>query len=230
MKLWKCKEFDVSHHNSSMKVGTDAILLGAWVANGSYKKILDVGTGSGIIALCVAQRFLEASITAIDIHPESIMEAHSNFQRNEWSNRMKAKEVSLQSLDDSHYDLIVSNPPYFAANTGSLSPKTARMNARHNNSLALNDLIHLSSNLLMDGGRLAIVIPFDAEFELNDSGMFELERTVVYGKEGKKAERLLLLFEKGSKVKDSKISKLTIRQEDQSYSNDYIALTKDFYL
>ncbi len=230
MKLWKCKQFDVAHHNSSMKVGTDAILLGAWVAKGDYKRILDVGTGSGIIALCVAQRFPEAEVMAIDIHSDSVKEANANFQRNDWSSRMQAKEVALQSLETESFDLIISNPPYFAAKAGSLSPKASRMHARHNHSLDLTELLNHASNRLNEGGKLAIVIPFDAEFETQDSGLVEVERTVVYGKEGKQAERLLLLFEKGAYNQSHQISELIIRKQDHSYSIDYIALTKDFYL
>ncbi len=230
MKLWKCKQFDVAHHNSSMKVGTDAILLGAWVVNGAYSRILDVGTGSGIIALCMAQRFQDAAVVAIDIHADSVSEANENFQRNSWAARMEAKEVAVQDLETAPFDLIVSNPPYFVANAGSLSPKTSRMLARHNHSLGLTELLHRSSQLLTEKGRLAIVIPFDAEFQLEDTGLVEVERTVVYGKEGKKAERLLLLFEKSSELKESQLSELIIRKEDHSYSDEYVSLTKDFYL
>ncbi len=229
MKLWKCKQFDVAHHNSSMKVGTDAILLGAWVADHKYKRILDVGTGSGIIALCLAQRFAEADITAIDIHEDSVQEANANFQRNAWKDRMKAQEISLQSLDAASFDLIVSNPPYFAANAGSLSPKTSRMHARHNNSLELTELLRLSANLLTEAGRLAIVIPFDALYEVEGLGLSEIARTVVYGKDGKQAERLLLLFEKGNSAHCQE-SELIIREKDNSYSHAYTELTKDFYL
>lgn len=229
MKLWNCKKFKVAHDHSSMKVGTDAILLGAWIPEGLYSRILDVGTGSGIITLCLAQRFERAVVLGIDIHEASVKESAWNFEASPWKDRMESREQSFQSLSGETFDLIVSNPPYFQATTGTLSPNEHRRQARHDQSLNLNELLKKADELLSENGKLGLVIPYNAVFDASGTALTEIRRTVVYGKEGKSPERLLLLFEKGS-VKNCQQDDLIIRLSDGSLSEEYRKLTEDFYL
>lgn len=128
---FRFKLFTVWHDHCAMKVGTDGVLLGAWAQQKHARTILDIGTGSGLIALMLAQRFQEAEITGIDIDPSAAKQASDNFRLSPWSHRMHARCIDLHtfSLEDGHFDLIVSNPPYFSASLK--NPNQQRATARH---------------------------------------------------------------------------------------------------
>ena len=147
-----------------MKVGTDGVLLGAWVNPKSYPhQILDVGTGTGLVAIMLAQRFSSSQIHAIDIDPASAKEALFNTQTSPWSERLKITHCALQDYNPSNkYDLIVSNPPYFRNTT--LPNNKSRALARNNLTLSLEYLIERSYDLLHENGELALIVPSN-EFE-----------------------------------------------------------------
>jgi tRNA1Val (adenine37-N6)-methyltransferase len=167
MKFFRFKQFQLTDAHSAMKVGMDAVLLGSWLQTRNYQKVLDVGCGSGLIALMMAQRFASARITGIDIHEGSIRDAAYNFEHSPWANRLHAVHRDFKEFNTpDSFDLIISNPPFF--NASLLPPEENRAEARHDISLPLEDLIRYSRQLLDDNGIFALVYPFDREQQLLD--------------------------------------------------------------
>ncbi len=159
------KSFSIKQDQSAMKVGTDGVLLGAWVNPKSYPhQILDVGTGTGLVAIMLAQRFTRSQIHAIDIDQASAEEALFNTQTSPWSSeRLNITNCALQDYNPSNkYDLIVSNPPYFRNTT--LSNNISRSLARNNLTLSLECLVERSYDLLHENGELALIVHSN-EFE-----------------------------------------------------------------
>ena len=159
--FFKFKQFTVYHDRSTMKVGTDGVLLGAWTPfTGKEKHVLDIGTGCGLVALMLAQRIHNAQITGIDIDVASVGQANENFQASPWPERLKAELVPVQELScqtDLRYDLIVSNPPFFVSSLP--NPRQERMQARHTCTLSHEDLLHAVVALLEPQGTFALVLP-----------------------------------------------------------------------
>ena len=237
---FRFKQFTVWHDRCAMKVGTDGVLLGAWAPGGT--RILDIGTGSGLIALMLAQRFPEASIDAIDIDEAAVEQARENFAASPWTDRLHAFHARLQDwqnhplqITNYKYDLIVSNPPYFRNSLK--NPDKGRQTARHTDTLSYAELLRHSARLLTEKGLLALVLPAEAEQEVRGLAAAELlsltHLTRVYSKESKPARRVLLEFEK-STSRDTDISitedSLVLENEIGGRSAAYQELTKDFYL
>ena len=233
------KQFFVRHDRCAMKVGTDGVLLGCWsgydAAAGSptiphryhYVRCLDIGSGSGLIALMLAQRFPDALIDAIDIDEAAVEQAAENFAASPWSDRLHAYCAKLQEwsivnsqfansqfansqfsiLNSQLYSLIVSNPPYFQNSLK--NPDKGRQTARHTDTLSFCELIHHSTRLLSENGILALILPAEAESEVCElaqaEGLSLTRITRVYSKESKPARRVLLAFEK-SKSRNTDIS------------------------
>lgn len=227
-----------------MKVGTDGVLLGAWAPVAAVStqppicRILDIGTGSGLIALMLAQRCPEAQIDAIDIDYEACAQAQVNFAASQWADRLHAKHCSLQQLSNSEapYTLIVSNPPYFVDSLK--NPDPARCTARHNDTLPFGELIACSARLLAAEGTLAIIVPAEAEQELQtlavQHGLSCTQRCYVHPKPGRPAKRVLLAWQRS--IRDGRDSceirtdHLTLEDEQGGRSDAYRQLTRDFYL
>lgn len=232
MSSFQFKQFNVFHDKSSMKVGTDAVLLGAFIEMGETQQILDIGCGSGVIALIAAQKS-KAQIRGVDIDKNSVDQSHENFKNSKWAHRLVAEQVSLQRLAEKsgpQYDLIISNPPFFENDLK--SPTEIRNTARHNDSLSFSDLLSSSRQLLQAQGRLAVVLPFtegEIFIQLASSHSFFLHRKIViYPKPSKKANRLVLEFKLQNGL--TQREDLIIREENNEYSAHYRHVTKDFYL
>ena len=235
------KQFFVAHDRCAMKVGTDGVLLGAWAEPAvsiqpSAFRILDVGTGSGLVALMLAQRFPEAHIDAIDIDEAAVEQAAENFAASPWSDRLHAFHARLQEWQShSVPSLIVSNPPYFQNSLK--NPDKGRELARHTDTLSYEELLYHSARLLSEHGRLAIILPAEAEQEIRtlaaQHSLFTTRVTRVYSKETKPARRVLLQFEK-SDYRDTDISiaedSLVLEDGKGGRSAAYQEITKDFYL
>lgn len=227
------KQFVVRDDKSSMKVGTDAVILGSWVNTNLAKTILDIGTGSGIIALMMAQRS-SAAIDAIDIDPASAEQAKQNFEASEWNVRLSIFHCSLQEYkkkQEKKYDLIITNPPYF--NDSLHSPDKNRNIARHNNKLSFEELIICVNDLLSQDGRFALILPVIENTKFREKafvyGLFPLQELFVYPKKGKEVNRICTEFSFKRSLTVEKNS-LTIRNDDNTFTPDYIDLTKEFYL
>lgn len=232
---FRFKQFIVWHDQCAMKVGTDGVLLGAWCPKGTH--ILDIGTGSGLIALMAAQRFPEASVDAIDIDEAAVEQAQENFAASPWADRLHAYKAKVQNWqmengNDKRYDLIVSNPPYFQNSLK--NPDKARQAARHTDTLSFVELFRHSARLLSGNGVLALVLPAEAEQEVRGLAAAELfsltHITRVYSKESKPARRVLLTFTRQPSAILPAEDSLVLENEIGGRSAAYQELTKDFYL
>ena len=223
------KRFTVNHGKCAMKVGTDGVLLGAWARGG--RRVLDVGTGSGLVALMMAQRFEEAGVTAIDIEPGACIQACENVAASPFAGRISVVEAALQGFEGSEYDAIVCNPPFYA---GTLKSKTAaRTMARSAETLPFTDLFASAARLLSADGVFSVVIPsscrsvFDAEATV--AGLFPLRICALRTLARKPVSRYLLAYGKrpADMVEEAEHS---LNNDDMSRSEWYAGLTKDFYL
>ncbi|NCC72254.1 MAG: methyltransferase domain-containing protein [Sphingobacteriia bacterium] len=233
MDLFHFKQFAVAHHRSAMKIGTDAVLLGAWVdIETTTQRILDVGTGCGIIALMLAQRS-SALIDAIDIDPESVSEASENFRHSPWPNQLRALDISLQDFSyksTEKYDMIVCNPPFFQ---NSLKPKNPKLKlAKHNHQLDFRTFWECISGLITANGTVGVILPVNEAdyfenlgFEMN---LYLVKKCSVIPITGKKANRKLLLF---SPIEpDNMVSEeIILRQQSGSFSRAYRELTREYH-
>lgn len=227
------KQFTAFHDKCAMKVGIDGVLLGAWANVANARKVLDIGTGTGLIALMIAQR-CNASIQAIDIEESAVVQARENTSRSPWVNRIKVHQMSLQEFTKStteRFDLIVSNPPYFINSTK--APEESRNTARHTDTLTHEELVDQAILLLEPKGKLCIILPVTEGTECvaygENKGLFCTNLVLVFPKPNVQAKRVLLEFsmEFAPKETDELIIESDIRHR---YSPEFTALAKDFYL
>lgn len=227
---FKFKRFTVYHDLCAMKVGTDGVLLGAWTDVSASKNILDIGTGSGLVALMLAQR-CEASITAIDIDADAVKQAQINIGNSEWEERMEALHTDLCDFNPPClFDTIVSNPPYFV---DSLKCTDVQRNtARHNDTLTLEQLLSNASRLLHPDGEFSLILPFEQNETIirtaEKYGLYPTRHTQIITRPGLPPKRSLLAFKRHPE--NYTLQELVIELERHVYSSEYIALTKDFYL
>ena len=244
---FRFKQFTVRHDRCAMRVGTDGVLLGAWAGasesaegasqpamTSAIERILDIGTGSGLVALMLAQRFPEASIDGIDIDSSAVEQAAENFSQSPFAARLHAHCCPLQQWEEGEkYDLIVSNPPYFSNSL--LCPDDMRTNARHNNMLTFADLLAHSDRLLAPSGTLALVLPADAERPILAQArlhrLYCVRLCRVHTTAAKPAKRILIAFAR----QDSEGMPLTpgtlcLSEGGLPRSAAYSALTREFYL
>lgn len=226
------KKFVIHHDRCSMKVGTDAVLLGSWVYVNNAKIILDIGTGSGVIALMLAQRTDDhVQIDAIEIEKEDASQAKENVLISPWPGKVSVFNKSIQELETTiKYDLIVSNPPYFINSL--LPPSQHRARTRHAEQLTFDELIMHSIRLLNPTGTLAVILPVREgndfkQIALKD-GLHVKRQLAFYSRKEKPQERWL--FEFGFESSETKNEKLFLYETENMKSSDYINLTKDFYL
>lgn len=227
------KKFSVCHAKCAMKVGTDAVLLGAWANVYDDKPILDVGTGSGIIALMMAQRFSDNDIVAIDIDDGAVEQAKENFNNSPWRERLMAFKDDFANsnlIGKAIFGTIVSNPPFFSEQV--FSPDCKRNMARRVNMLPTELFLRNMALCMHEEAAATIIIPFQRVTEVVGmaaiNGLFLARRTDVKTKPGKSPKRTLLEFRKN--IKPTVFSEIVLNNEDNSMSNQYRNLTKNFYL
>ena len=225
------KQFTIHHDRCAMKVGTDGVLLGAWVNLNHSHRILDIGTGTGLIALMMAQRCNDCNITAIDIDSEAVSQANENIQASPWKEKVVAIQQDIRSFHpDDYFDTIVSNPPYFINSLK--SSDTQRNTARHTDTLSAEELMQKTADLLTENGYFSIILPTEQIEELilisERVGLYPSRRTHVITRPGLMPKRTLMEF---CKRKTSFLTdELVIELDRHVYSKEYIALTRDFYL
>ena len=215
-----------------MKIGTDGILIGAWVNVSNKFRALDIGSGTGIISIMLCQRNLNLVLDSVELSPSAIIDAKINIESCNWSNRIKLFHQDLKDFHPhSNYDLIVSNPPYFKE---SLEPSNSeRSKARHQNDLKLEDILKFSKQNLSKDGSLNIILPFEQKKEAKEFakkyGLISIRECTVYPKPNKAPHRILIAF---SKTKNKQVMKeyLVIEENGRhNYSEDYKKLTREFY-
>jgi tRNA1Val (adenine37-N6)-methyltransferase len=228
------KQFRIIQDRSAMKVGMDGVLLGAWTDPSGAERILDIGTGTGLIALMMAQKNNVAQIDAIEVDPEAFEEAVLNCQQSQWNDRIKMDLCSFQKFSErtnQKHDLIVSNPPFFT--NGIKASLENRAQARHSDSLPLDVLISGAAGLLRENGRITLVLPVESLPEIGvlaDSNKLFISRLCwVKPNPIKPAFRILIELTN---------TECTIQEENlmiefekhHDYTAEYKELTKDFYL
>jgi len=229
MSVFKLKQFDLKQSDSLQKMGSDTMLLGASV-KGEFKTILDVGTGTGILALMMAQKNLSANISAIEPHLASFEEAKFNFEVSQFSGRMQIFLAKLQYFETTKlFDLIISNPPYYENST--LSKNDSKNTARHTLNLSIDDFYKHTSSFLAKPGEVHLIFPSDLLKTHKEAalkyGLYP-KRIITVVKENQKPIRNIVNYS-FTKVKAIEESNITIALTNGKYSKEYITLTKDFY-
>ncbi|MCM1005277.1 MAG: methyltransferase [Prevotella sp.] len=232
-RVFKFKKFTVAHGCSSLPVGFDAVLLGAWTDVSGAESILDVGCGCGVIALMCAQKNQSAIIHAIDIHAPSVAEAEYNFQNSPWSDRLTASfsDFNLLAKEGRGIDLIISNPPFFNAGVKQVN-ENARLQARHAAEFSPQSLITHGAESLSEKGSIALIFPPEEELALlhiaNGVGLFARRICRVFSRNQEAPVRVMMQLSKH--YCDCDIMKLRIYAQGGEYSSEYKKLTKDFHL
>jgi len=225
------KQFSVSHKATALKVGTDAVLLGAamTIRPGS-RTALDIGTGCGVIALMAAQRSENLNITAIDIDPISCDEAAANFHHSPWSDRLFARTAALQQFSSPEpFDLIFSNPPFF--DDSLLNPEERLSRSRHTQTLSYRDICSFAAENLSPEGTLSMILPSDCEKSLVRTAasfsLFPFRILRIRTTAKKPFKRIIAEFSRTREVPSQQ--EITL-QSGSDRSAEYAELTKDFYL
>lgn len=232
--LFRFKQFDMINGSVGLKVGTDGVLLGAWALPPAKATVWDVGAGTGVIALMIAQRHV-GLIEGFEIDAVAANVCAENFRRSPWSDRLLLIEGDVTSVAQKAIapDFIVSNPPYFGAGDSLMAKERNRDTARRASTLDYGSLFRLGSQYLSDSGELALISPYNAAGEIEQEAMMNrmslMRRTVVVTKEGKKPSRILWQFSKRSRS-ISQDDVLIMRDSAGNYSDEYKQLTKDYYL
>ncbi len=233
--IFNFKKFDVRQEKSAMKVNTDSVLLGSWVNIDGNQRILDVGTGTGLIALMMAQRNEQALVHGVEIEEDAYEEAKENFAQAKWSDRLEAFRSAIQDFEheSAPYDFIICNPPFFTG--GTLSENQKRSSVRHTVKLPNNELLRAVRRLLSKDGRFAVVLPYLEGLRFVEVaktfGFCLFRQAEVYPRADRNVNRLLI--ELGlNKCEAVESSKIAIYKSDDSreYTSDYIELTSAFYL
>ncbi|WP_109302437.1 tRNA1(Val) (adenine(37)-N6)-methyltransferase [Aquimarina sp. AU474] len=233
-KSFNFKQFTVQQDRCAMKIGTDGVLLGAWVPiKESVNSILDIGTGTGVIALMTAQRSHAEIIDAIEIDAEAYEQSVENFEASPWGDRLFCYHASFQEFVaeiDDRYDLLISNPPFYAEDY-----KTANIQrdlARFQDALPLEHLMIGATKLLTDHGQFAIILPYKEEKKIIDIGeqikLYPQKITRVRGTAKSDVKRSMLLF--GFEERGAETDEIIIEKSRHQYTDTYCNLTKDFYL
>lgn len=227
------KQFFVAHDRCAMKVGTDGVLLGAWAPVANAQHILDIGSGSGLVALMLAQRSPAANIDAVELEASAAQQANENFIESPWAERLHvfAEDINQFALTHAqHYDVIVSNPPYFESAVACRDE--ARTTARYTETLTHDALLDCARALIKPDGQFCVVLPYDIglAFERNaqSRGWFTGQRVDIRDRPGKPLNRMLLVL--SLHPQQAIVQELAIREELNVYSNEFRQLITDFYL
>ncbi len=225
------KQFSLKHHQSTMKTGTDAILLGVWTDVSNTKEILDVGSGSGIISLFMAARS-QAKITAIENDIASVDESKNNFALSDFTKRMKVIASDFNDYTTNiKFDLIVSNPPFFTNDLQSESER--KTNARHTKSLSFKQLCTNVSVLMKQNARFCVVLPYSQNKVFKNialaQGLYPSKELIIFPRRGAEPNRINIEFRKQSKETPEK-EYFVLREENNNFTHQYRELLGEFYL
>ncbi|WP_027376742.1 tRNA1(Val) (adenine(37)-N6)-methyltransferase [Kaistella palustris] len=228
MKPFHFQQFSLQQNQNVFRVGTDGVLLGAMASVENAPTILEVGTGTGLISLMVAQRNGSAKIVALDIDNNAVSLAAENFKNSPFTARLSAQTVDYRDFETvEEFSHIISNPPYFEQNS-SIKDITARQQTQ----LSFNTLIKKTATLLKSDGRFSVIIPFEAGLEFEklcvENGLHAFRKIKISGLKDSKPKRWILEFSK--KPGPCNEAEFTIEKSARRYSDEYLELTKDFHL
>ena len=230
MSSFKFKHFIIEQANSAMKVGTDAMILGAMIDCSKNKNGLDIGAGTGVLSLMVAQKNTEILIDSIDIDEFSVKECRFNFEHSQWTNRLSCWETSFEDyVSDKKYDLIFSNPPFYA--TSNLNNDARKAQARHQESLPAKIVLGRVNELLTSLGEFWVIIPSTERDKWTSLGALKglsIKKAIsIRGNKEKEINRVVICFDRLSMHTHE--CSFTVRNTDNSYSQEYIELTRNFH-
>nr|WP_315243360.1 methyltransferase [uncultured Flavobacterium sp.] len=233
--MFQFKQFSVQQDKTAMKVGTDGVLLGAWAPiNHNPFSVLDIGAGTGIIALMLAQRTHAEQIDALEIDEDAYEQAVENFENSPWGDRLFCFHAGLDEFIDEpedEYDLIVSNPPFYSEDYKTSNEQ--RDLARFQDAMPFEELIEAADLLLSENGIFAVILPFKEEENFialaKEAQLYPTKITRVKGTQTSEIKRSLLAFSRNENQK-VEIDELIIEIDRHVYTQEYIELTKDFYL
>lgn len=233
-KPFKFKEFTVNQDRCAMKIGTDAVLLGAWTSiECNPLSVLDIGAGTGILALMLAQRSSAEVIDALEIDDEAFEQCVDNFEQSVWADRLFCYHASLAEFVDEiedKYDLIISNPPFYSENYK--TDNSQRDTARFQDAMPFEHLLDGVSKRLSETGEFSVIIPFQEEESFislaTNFKLFPSRLTHIQGNPDSEIKRSLIAFTRTEIT--LKKTHLIIETGRHQYTDDYVTLTKDFYL
>ena len=226
------KQFSLSHHHSTMKVGTDAVLLGIWTELGGVKEVLDVGTGCGILPLLLAARKVSVRVDAVELDEASACEASENFKLSPFAGRLQVFHEDINHFvpdAGKKYDLIISNPPFFV--NDQRPEKKSRQMARHGDTLSYEQLAKAGERLLKQQGHFAVVLPYrESRLFLEaaaEAGLQLHKQMLIFPMPCKEPNRVNLLLGTSAAVPETE--KFIIRNEDGSFTRQYLDMVKNYY-
>ncbi len=236
-KPFQFKQFTINQDKTAMKIGTDGVILGAWCTVDNYPDtVLDIGSGTGVISLMIAQRSDVMTIDAVEVDENAYEQTVENFENSDWGDRLYCYNATFQEFakeickEEESYDLIVTNPPFY--NDDFETENEARNKARFTSSLSFNELIIGVAKILSKNGIFATIIPFkEEEVFMNlakENNLFLNRVCRVQGNETSEIKRSLLEF--SFQKKEIKVTNLVIETERHQYTKEYVDLVKDFYL
>lgn len=233
-KYFQFKQFRIEQHHAAMKVNTDGVLIGAWTQMNGVDSVLDIGTGTGLIALMIAQRNTNSFITGIDIDEHAAVEAAENIRKSPWPDRISIQHISFQDFADTNsgkFSLIISNPPFFSDSVRNADRRVSA--ARHNHLLPFADIIAGTRKLLDENGRLSLILPVveaDLFIEMAaDNGLFlnRIARVKPFPQKEHNRSLMEFSFLKG----ETEHTVFSLYDETKvNYSQEFISLARDFYL
>ncbi|MBO4612499.1 MAG: methyltransferase [Bacteroidaceae bacterium] len=229
---FRFKQFEVWHDRCAQKVGTDGVLLGAWTQVDGCENILDIGTGSGLIALMMAQRAPKAKVVGVEIDAEAAQQAQENVSKSPFHNRIQIVQSDVRDFSSPvAFDCIVCNPPFFVEET--LPDNSQRAMARHTALLDFSDLIKVSSRLMDPSGTFNVILPATSSNYFVDqcfmNGLYLVRQCRICTVKSKPPKRVMLSFSRMGKG-DNSYETLVLQERDGSRSEAYRKLTEDFYL
>lgn len=232
--FFQFKQFVVFHDKCAMKVGTDGVLVGAWAQVDGAARILDIGTGSGLIALMLAQRNPQAFVVAVDIDEAAVEQVRENVARSPWADRMDVTRLDIRQAPEEwkgRFDAIVSNPPYFVESVK--CPQAQRNTARHTDALDFKALLAKVAFLLSDEGCFSVILPAQAASDFValalKEGLSLSRQTWVHSRAELPPKRVLMAFVKSSCLQ-TEIRHLAIETTHHVYTSEFKELVKSFYL
>lgn len=231
MSVFQFKEFDIVQKDNAMKVGTDAMVLGAFINANGRKKGLDVGSGTGVLSLMIAQNNTEISIDGVELDERSAKEGELNFANSNWSDRLKMHQGDFLKFEtEERYDLVISNPPYYQSTLVNDDPRKA--SARHEQSLPMKEFIIKARNLMTDDGEFWFIVPADDQYSwkkaCTSANLHMVEKISIHGKLGGEAKRVIYVFCNHRAILEE--SSFTVRDKKNGYTEEYKELTRGFHL
>jgi tRNA1Val (adenine37-N6)-methyltransferase len=234
-RYFSFKQFTIFHDQCAMKVGTDGVLLGAWVKVSGAAKILDVGTGTGLIAMMMAQRSASAAIDAVEIDEKASLQARENVTACPWNNRITIIHDSYQHLaatTSARYDLVTCNPPFFR--NALLSPLASRSVARHDTDLSYQDLLHQATAIMTNQGRLAVIVPARESESFMEiahlQGLYISRLLKIKALPDRPVSRVMMEFSRKRGLPEEEGTLIVRKQDRITYTEEYRELTGNFYL